>query len=105
MIGSPEKQPPAKDANAENAAKALLDESEENYRGLFENAVTGIFQTTPQGRFLRVNPALAAMFGYASPQEMIQNITDISTQLYTDPAERKKILNLCTATGTISLHL
>src|SRR5205823_9192301 len=55
------------------AAEALI-EAECKYRGIFENATEGIFQTTPQGRYLSANPALARMFGYTSPEELIATI-------------------------------
>jgi diguanylate cyclase (GGDEF)-like protein/PAS domain S-box-containing protein len=75
---------------------AELQESEENYRSIFQNASIGIFHSLPEGKFLRVNPALAKMFGYGSPEEMISAITNISTQLYVDS---KKHSNLLAATS------
>ncbi|MEM7062844.1 MAG: PAS domain S-box protein [Cyanobacteria bacterium P01_B01_bin.77] len=62
--------------------------AEENYRSIFENALEGIFQSSPKGRFINVNPALARLYGYNSPQEMIDSITDIGSQLYVDPERR-----------------
>lgn len=62
--------------------------AEENYRSIFENALEGIFQSSPEGRFINVNPALANIYGYNSPQEMIDNITNIGTQLYVNPERR-----------------
>ena len=58
--------------------------AEEKYSKIVENAIDGIFQRTPDGRFISVNPAMARMYGYESPEEMLQGITDISTQLYVD---------------------
>lgn len=55
---------------------------EDRYRSMFENSVDGIFQSTPEGRFLRVNKALARIYGYASPEEMIAAIADINQQVY-----------------------
>jgi len=49
---------------------------------IFENAVEGIFQSTPDGRFLTVNPALARILGYESADEIIETITDVTHQLY-----------------------
>lgn len=63
-----------------------------DYQSFFENAIEGIYRSTPGGRFTIVNPALAAMLGYDSPQEMIDTITDISSQLYADPKVTKEIL-------------
>ena len=48
-----------------------LKASEEKYRSIFENAVEGIFQTTPEGRFLSANPSLARMYGYESPEQLL----------------------------------
>jgi len=67
-----------------------VQKAEENYRSIFENAVEGIFQGTPEGRFLTVNPAMARIFGYASPAEMIESVTDVASQLYVNPVDREK---------------
>ncbi|MBM3123873.1 MAG: PAS domain S-box protein [Chloroflexi bacterium] len=65
--------------------------TEEKYRDIVENAVDGFFQSTPQGRFITVNPAMAHMYGYDSPEDMIQAITDISTQVYAVPGTRDEV--------------
>jgi Amt family ammonium transporter len=62
--------------------------NEYKYRSIFENAVEGIFQTTPEGQYIIVNPALAKMIGYASPEEMVKNMTDIGKQGYVNPEDR-----------------
>ena len=69
-------------------------ETEEQYRSIFENAVEGIYQTTVDGRYLRVNPALADIYGYASPNDLIANLTDIACQLYVDPGKREAFADL-----------
>ena len=66
--------------------------AEAKYRNIFENAIDGIFQSTPDGRFLSVNLAMARMYGYESPAEMIQSVTDISTQIYADPNSRNELV-------------
>ena len=66
--------------------------AQDNYRGIFENAAIGIYQATLAGRFTIVNPALARMFRYASPQEMIEQITDLATQIYARPDRREKVI-------------
>ncbi|HEY3276377.1 MAG TPA: PAS domain S-box protein [Syntrophorhabdaceae bacterium] len=73
-------------------AEMALRESEENYRGLFQNASIGIFHSLPEGRFLRVNPALAQMMGYASPEEMVSAVTNIKTQIYVDSEKHSDLL-------------
>jgi len=64
--------------------------AEANLRSIFENAAEGIYQSTPSGRFLTVNPALAAMAGYASPAEMTEAISDIRRDFYVDPSSRER---------------
>jgi len=65
-----------------------LKKSEEQYRGIFENAIEGLFQSTVQGRFLNVNPALARIFGYSNPDEFVSSVTNIKHQLYVNPKDR-----------------
>jgi PAS domain S-box-containing protein len=77
------------DITERKGAEGALRESEEKYRNLFENAVEGIFRTSPEGRFLIANPALARIYGYSSPEEMIESITDLAGQVYADPEERQ----------------
>ncbi|NJK59963.1 MAG: SpoIIE family protein phosphatase [Oscillatoriales cyanobacterium SM2_1_8] len=68
-------------------AKAVL-AAEAKFRSIFENSVDGIFQTTPDGRYLSANPALAKMYGYESPAALGQGLTDIGTQLYVEGDRR-----------------
>lgn len=75
-------------------AQRALRESEERYREIFENATEGIFQSTPTGDYLSVNPAFARMYGYESPKQMQQEVTEIASQLYADPSDREEIKQL-----------
>ena len=58
------------------------------------NAPVGIFTSTPEGRYISANPALARMYGYDSPEELIESVTDIAGQVYVDPADRKDFIRL-----------
>ena len=82
------------------AEKAQL-EAEERFRSLFENATEGIFQTTTDGRYLSVNPALARMCGFASPAEMILSVQDLGTEIYAEPGAREEFKRLMTARGAV----
>jgi PAS domain S-box-containing protein len=62
-----------------------LRETEFKYRGIFDKAIVGIFQSTPEGHFLSVNPSMASTFSYDSPEEMIATIVDISSQFFVSP--------------------
>lgn len=67
--------------------------SEEKYRTIFENATLGVFTSTIDGKFLTVNPALARMLGYETPDEVRKNITNIAEQIYVKTAKRAAIIN------------
>ncbi len=78
-----------------------LQKSEEQYRSIFENAIEGFFQSTPAGRFIRVNRAFAKMCGYASPEEMVAAIRDIGEQHYGCRKERERFLALLNEKGAV----
>ncbi len=62
-------------------------QAEEKYRNIFENAVEGIFQSSVDGRFLSVSPSMAKIFGYASPGDLISEVSDIGAQCYLNPED------------------
>lgn len=66
----------------EHERQAQLRAAEQRYRSIFEHAVLGIFQTTPEGQFLSANPAMAHMLGYETPEELVSSIGDIPSELY-----------------------
>ncbi|TAL00439.1 MAG: bifunctional diguanylate cyclase/phosphodiesterase [Rhodospirillaceae bacterium] len=74
---------------------------ESQYRSIFENAVEGIYQTTIDGQYIRVNPALAQIYGFASPADLIVNLTDIAGQLYVDPTRRDDFKQAMAEAGTV----
>ena len=65
-------------------------EAERRFQSIFENAVEGIYQSTPDGRFLMVNPALARILGYDSPEDLMGSVQDIQAQIYVDPKDRDR---------------
>ncbi len=71
-----------------------LEQAEEKYRGIFEHIVEGIFQTTPDGQYLSANPALARIYGYDTPAELVSCVTDIARKLYVDPNRRPEFVRL-----------
>jgi diguanylate cyclase (GGDEF)-like protein/PAS domain S-box-containing protein len=62
----------------------------DQYRSLFENAIEGIYRTTPDGRYLAANPALARIYGYDGPDALIAGLTDIARHLYVRPEDRDR---------------
>ena len=83
------------------AYAAATEQAEEKYRSIFENSVAGIFQTTPDGRYLSANPTLAAMYGYESSEELIQNLTNIEQHLYVLP-QRAEFIRLIQENGSVA---
>lgn len=80
-------------------AEQALRESEERYRGLFENATYGIFCSTDDGRLLDMNPALQAMLGYDSKRELLARKLD--TDIYADPNACAAIFRLLASAGRV----
>ncbi len=76
--------------------------TEERYRKIFEELVEGIYQTTEDGTLIAANAALARMFGYASPEEMVAAKSTTEGHLYVDPARRSEFQALIEASGEIS---
>ena len=79
-----------------------LFEAEERYHGVFDHLVEGIFQTTPDGRYLMANAALARIYGYSSPEELIQTLTDIDQHLYVEKGRREEFVKLMQEHDTIT---
>ena len=69
-----------------------LREAEKKYRSIFENAVEGIYEITPDGHYLSANPALAKMYGYESSAELIATVKNIGQELYVDPRRFDELL-------------
>ncbi len=92
----------AHDLTGRRRDEAARREAEEDYRALFEGAVEGIFQTSPDGRYLQANPALARIYGYETPAQMVGELTDIGGQLYVDAARRGEFQRLMREQGELS---
>ncbi len=80
---------PALETNAAGDVPSSWPSSLERFQSIVQNAVEGIFQSSPDGRFLLVNPALARMYGYDSPEQLQHSVRDISRSIYVDPEVRR----------------
>ncbi len=99
--GTVSKMAMIQDISERKELEEALRQAEARYRGIFENAVEGIFQSSPEGRFLSVNSALARMFGYASPEEMLTVIQSIDQQVYVDSEKRTEFRRRLEETGVV----
>jgi two-component system, cell cycle sensor histidine kinase and response regulator CckA len=86
---------------AMNDIRIQLLDAEARYRGMFENALEGIYQSTPDGRYIAVNAALARMYGYDSPEEMMAQVSDIQAQIYVDPEYRQRFKQEIESAGIV----
>lgn len=90
-----------RDISEQKEVENKLRISEEKYRGIFENAIEGIFQTTPEGKVITANTTFASMYGYGSPQEMIETVTDIGKEVYVNPEDRARFKKMCEEQGSV----
>lgn len=87
-------------------AEAALRQSEEKFRSIFDNSGLGIFQSSPSGGLISVNPAFARMFGYGSPEEMVRLVKDATTDMYGRPEGRREVLSRAMAAdGPVTLEV
>jgi len=93
------------DISERKRISGFLQRARERIQQIFQDAHVGIYQITPAGRFLFANPTTARMFGYDSPEELVQTVTDVADH-YADPAERKHIVKmLAHAKGSVLFEL
>ncbi len=78
-----------------------LRQTEEKYRAIFEDAVIGIFQASPEGRPLNVNLALAKMHGYDSPEQLLEEVSNVALQLFVDSGRMGELTRALSKTGVV----
>jgi len=87
---------------ARQQEKLALVEEKDNYYGLFDHLVEGIFRTTPVGHYLLANVALARIYGYGSPVELMASIKDIGSRLYVEHGRREEFVRFMQEHDTLS---
>ena len=92
----------AQEVGQRRQVEQTLQHTEAEYRSIFENAVEGIYQTSPDGRYLRVNPMLAQIYGYESAAQLIGAVQNIQQQLYVRPDRRDEFRRLVQQNGSLS---
>ena len=89
------------DVTQRRATEAALRQSEARYRSIFENALEGIYQTTLDGEFLSANQSMARILGYVDPGDLLDGVRDIRGQLYANPADRDRFIDLLQEHGRV----
>lgn len=92
VLGEEEVLVMVRDITKRKQIEEALRIAEENYRSIFENALEGIFQSTPAGNFISVNPAMATIHGYDSPEDMMASVHNIGAQIYVHPRDRNQFI-------------
>jgi PAS domain S-box-containing protein len=90
-----------RDVTKRKEAERARNEAEAQYRSIFDNAPVGIFRATPEGRYLSVNPAMAALYGYPSPAAMVERVKDFRREVFRDPARCQALLAQVAAEGMV----
>jgi PAS domain S-box-containing protein len=90
-----------RDITQRKQAEEALRIAEEQYRSIFENALEGIFQSNMEGQFIKVNSAMAKIYGYNSPAEMLSSITSISDRIYVDPSKWEEFRRRIAEAGAV----
>jgi PAS domain S-box-containing protein len=75
--------------------------AERDYHSIFENAIDGIYRSSPDGRQLRANPALVRLNGYATEEEMLRSVNDIAKEWYVEPERRTEFMGLLNEDGQV----
>ncbi len=89
------------DISERMAVDEMLREAVRRYSSLFDHATEGIFQTTPDGRYLNANPALARIYGHATTDSLMTQLHDIQRQLYVLPGRRTEFIHLMQTEGVV----
>lgn len=91
-----------RDITERRRTEEAIKRAEENYRMIFENAMEGIFQTTPDGQILNANTAFARLFGFETPEDIMTSVKDVANDLYVDPSRRNELKKLLDSNGFVN---
>ncbi|MDP3700858.1 MAG: EAL domain-containing protein [Hylemonella sp.] len=89
------------DVTEQHSLLEAREQAERRYREIFEHASEGIFQTTADGHYLAANPALARIYGYASPEALMAGLHDIDRRLYVRSGQRERFQQIMTQHGAV----
>jgi len=89
------------DITEQKQAEEAVREAVEKYRAIFNDAAVGIFQTTPDGRPLSINQAMAELHGYSSPEELIAAVSNVAQQLFVNPGRLLELTQIVGEKGIV----
>jgi len=92
-----------RDITERKRLEAIVKQTEEKYRNIYENAMEGIFQVAPDGHFISANPSLAHIHGYGSPEELIKSVKNIRS-IYVNPDDHHHLIDLLFEQGAVQNH-
>ncbi len=90
------------DTEQRQAAETALRDAEQKYREIVENSINAIYQTTPGGKIVSANPALAEILGYRNVDDLMECIGDIQSQIYVDPQDRRQFVRDLNSHGKVT---
>ncbi|MBD2175819.1 transporter substrate-binding protein [Pseudanabaena sp. FACHB-1998] len=90
------------DISHQKQIEESLRQAEEKYRSIFEHAIEGIFQAQPDGCYINANPALAKIYGYESPTELLTGIALDEYRLFVDPEQYQEFLLQMKINGSLA---
>jgi diguanylate cyclase (GGDEF)-like protein/PAS domain S-box-containing protein len=90
------------DITDRHRAVEALANAERRFRSIFENTVEGIYQTTVDGRYISANPALARIYGYESPEELMGSLAASGRSLYVEASRRADFERLMREVGSVT---
>lgn len=91
----------SRDITKRKQTEEALIQAERQYHRFFEKSNQGIFKLSPEGYFLDVNPALAQLYGYDDPQDLLDSIHDLANQLYVQSQHHDNRLKILKTDGEI----
>lgn len=89
-----------RDITEKKRLETVVKQTEEKFRNIYENAMEGIFQIDPDGRFISANPSLARIHGYDSPEEMLRSVKDVPS-LYVNHGDHQRLIDLLFRQGAV----
>ncbi|MGE5625361.1 MAG: PAS domain S-box protein [Bacillota bacterium] len=92
------------DPMPQEASESARRRAEARYRSIFDHAVEAIYQSTPEGRFVDVNPAMARLLGYTSPEDLMHEVSNIGAQIYADSNARDEVMRILEREGHFEGH-